>query len=253
MGDATPPLRSAATFPIPASPERRLVAITDRLGFGAEKLRMLSARIKYAQHRGGLKRLLVTSTIVGEGKTTITANLAVMLAQQQQQVLLIDGDLHQSALTALFGLSPRPGLGEWWQRQGDINDFTYHAEGLPLWVFPAGKAVEQPLTMLHSAEFQQLIQNISSRFDWVVIDSPPLAPLADAATWATMADGILLVARKAVTPKKLLEASVTLLDRSKVLGIVLNDAEVEEERYYAKYYDHSGARRIPGGLPEHKK
>jgi Mrp family chromosome partitioning ATPase len=114
---------------------------------------------------------------------------------------------------------------------------------MPLWLLPAGKAVEQPLAMLHSREFQQLIHSASKRFDWIIIDSPPLAPLADAATWATIADCILLVARKAVTPKKLLEQSLTLLDRSKVLGIVLNDAAAEEQRYYAKYYDHSGSRR----------
>ena len=243
MSEVPPPLRPVPTFTIPVSPEKRLVAITDRLGFGAEKLRMLSARLKYAQNRKALKRLLVTSTIVGEGKTTITANLALMLAQQQQQILLIDGDLHQSTLSALFGLRSRSGVGDWWHRQGEIDEFTYQVDGMPLWLLPAGKAVEQPLAMLHSREFQQLIHSASKRFDWIIIDSPPLAPLADAATWATIADCILLVARKAVTPKKLLEQSLTLLDRSKVLGIVLNDAAAEEQRYYAKYYDHSGSRR----------
>jgi capsular exopolysaccharide synthesis family protein len=252
-GETPSLLRPVQTFSLPASPEKRLVAVTDSLGFGAEKLRMLSARLKFAQHQAGLKRLLVTSTIVGEGKTTITANLAVILAQQQQKVLLIDGDLHQAALTALLGLASRPGIGEWWQRQREIDDFTYCADGIPLWFLPSGKAVEQPLAMLHSTEFQQQIEGISHRFDWVVIDSPPLAPLADAATWSTMADCVLLVARKAVTPKKLLEESFTLLDRAKVLGVVLNDADSEEQRYYAKYYDRSGSRRPANGLPEASK
>src|SRR5262249_11163531 len=118
---------------------------------------------------------------------------------------------------------------------------------------PSGKAVEQPLTMLHSGEFQQLIEGISNRFDWVVIDSPPLAPLADAATWATMADGVVLVARKAITPKKLLDQSFTQLDRAKVLGVVFNDAESHEQRYYARYYDHAGGRRPTNYPPEPAK
>jgi capsular exopolysaccharide synthesis family protein len=253
MGEEGISTRPGSTFSIPVSPEKRLVAITERLGFGAEKLRMLSARLKYAQNRRSLKRLLITSAIVGEGKTTITANLAVLLAQQQQRVLLIDGDLHQAALTSLFGLSSRPGLGEWWQRQQEIDDFTYRAEGIPLWFLPSGKWVEQPLTMLHSGELQQLIENMSQRFDWVIIDSPPLAPLADAATWQTMTDCVLVVARKAVTPKKLLERSLTLLDKSKLLGIVLNDADSNEERYYARYYDRSGSRKLPRPLEASKK
>ena len=250
IGEPLSPSRPTHTFAIPRSPEKRLVAITDGHGFGAEKLRMLSARLRYAQHSGALKRLLITSTIVGEGKTTISANLAIMLAQQQQQVLVIDGDVHQGALTALFGLGSRPGLGDWWHGHKEFDDFIYRAEGLPLWVLPAGKTVEQPLTMLHAEEFQQLMENISGRFDWIVIDSPPLAPLADAATWATVADSVLLVARTAITPKKLLEQSVTLLDRSKLLGVVLNDAAVKEERYYTKYYDHAGKRRPTNGSAE---
>jgi capsular exopolysaccharide synthesis family protein len=253
IGEAMSPLRPMHTFAIPLSPEKRLVAVTDRHGFGTEKLRMLSARLRYAQHRGALKRLLITSTIVGEGKTTITANLAVMLAQQQQQVLVIDGDVHQAALTALFGLGSRPGLGDWWRGRTEFDEFIYRAEGMPLWVLPAGKTVEQPLTMLNADEFQELMQNISNRFDWIIIDSPPLAPLADAATWATIADSVLLVARTGITPKKLLEQNLTLLDRSKLLGIVLNDAVAKEERYYKKYYDHTGKRRPANGTPEASK
>lgn len=249
VGDAQ---RPPQVFSLPMSLEKRLVAVTDRLGFGTEKLRMLSARLKYIQHRGALKRLLITSTVVGEGKTTITANLGVILAQQQQRVLLIDGDLHQSALTALFGLGSRPGLGDWWHRQQEIDDFIYCTEGIPLWCLPSGKAVDQPLAMLHSGEFQQLIERIGHRYDWIIIDSPPLAPLADAATWATMADGVVLIARRAVTPKKLLEQSFTQLDRGKIVGVVFNGAESDEQRYYARYYDHSG-RRPPNSPPKAAK
>src|SRR5215813_3123938 len=107
--------RSGATFSIPSSPESRLVAISDRLGLGAERIRMLSARLKYLQQRRPMKKLLVTSTVRGEGKTTLSANLGVVMAQQRQKVLLIDGDFHQPGLSEVMGLRSQPGLSDWWR------------------------------------------------------------------------------------------------------------------------------------------
>lgn len=242
-------LRSGASFSITSSPEKRLVAISDRFGLGAEKLRMLSARLKYLQHRRSVKRLLITSTIRGEGKTTISANLGLVLAQQRQKVLLIDGDLHQPALSELFGISLRPGLSDWWRQQQEIGAFLCRAEGLPLWCLTGGTSLDQPLTMLQSPEIAQLINNISALFDWVIIDSPPLAPLADASAWSTIADSILLVCRQGMTPKKVLEQSIPSLEKAKILGAVLNDADSTEHRYYTDYYKQS-ANRGPARNPQ---
>jgi capsular exopolysaccharide synthesis family protein len=247
MGEALLPLDAVPTFSIPASPDKRLIAITDRFSIGAEKLRILSTRLKYLRHRHSIKKLLITSTIRGEGKTTIAANLCIVLAQQRQKTLLIDGDLHQPALTELLGITGRPGLGDWWgQQQRDVIEFFCRAEGLPLWFLPSGGQVEQPLTMLHSPAVAQLMGGIEGSFDWVIIDSPPLAPLADARTWCTLADSILLIARQGITPKKLLEETVTCIEKSKVLGILLNAADSREHQYYLDYYKHSGKHVVPG-------
>src|SRR5262249_40313932 len=108
----------------------------------------------------------------------------------------------------------------------------------------------QPLTMLHSPEIAQLIANISGWFDWVIIDSPPLTPLADASVWATIADSVLLVCRQGMTPRRLLEQDLGLLEKSKVVGAVLNHAHSTEHRYYGDYYKQSPNRGVVAKAPQ---
>jgi len=250
MAEESPALQSAPVFSISCAEDKRLVAISDRLSLGAEKVRILSGRLKQIQQQRSIRKLLITSTIRGEGKTTIAANLSVVLAQQRQRTLLIDGDLHQPALGEFFGASSRPGLSDWWRQQQQISNFLCRAEDLPLWFLPAGSPLDQPLTMLHSPEIAQLIATMSGWFDWVIIDSPPLAPLADASTWGTMADSILLVTRQRVTPKKLLQQNIASLEKAKILGVVLNEADSTEHRYYLDYYKRSSnrsLRTVPNG------
>src|SRR5688572_15695161 len=110
MTEESVPLQSVPEFSIFPKPKIHMVAISDRFSLGAEKLRILSARLKYIQQQRSIKKLLITSSISGEGKTTIAANLSVILSQQRQKTLLIDGDLHQPALGELFGLASRAGL-----------------------------------------------------------------------------------------------------------------------------------------------
>jgi Mrp family chromosome partitioning ATPase len=95
------------------------------------------------------------------------------------------------------------------------------------------------LTVLQSPEIAQLIGSVSSWFDWVIIDSPPLVPLADARTWGTIVDCILVVSRRALTPRKLLQQNLATVEKSKILGVVLNDADSDAHRYYAHYYKQS--------------
>jgi capsular exopolysaccharide synthesis family protein len=237
ISDGASSLEAVPSFVISEVPERRLVARGDTRSLGAEKLRILSARLKYTQQqRPSLKKLLITSTVRGEGKSLVSANLGITFALQRQRTLLIDGDLHRPSLTTLLGVGERRGLSDWWQQQEDITRFLCRVEGLPLWLLPAGTLLDQPLTMLQSPEISQLVVRMSAWFDWIVIDSSPCAPLADAGTWATMADGFLLVARRGRTPKKLLQKTIESLEKSKVLGIVLNDAATDEQRYYRDYY-----------------
>lgn len=210
----------------------RLVSLLDPASVGAEKFRVLAIRLKKLQEESPLKKLLITSSIKGEGKSVISANLALALARRQR-TLLIDGDLRQSGLRELLALGGLPGLGDWWRGSEDILGLVRRVPDLPLWCLPAGSAVEQPLEILQSQRLSEMLSEITAWFDWVIIDSPPLLPVADPGVWATHVDGALLVVRQEKTPKKVLNKSVESMDNLKLLGVVINEWEDRSHQHYA--------------------
>jgi receptor protein-tyrosine kinase len=222
---------------VSATPEHRLVILAAQRSLGAEKIRILCARLRQLQDQRLLKTLLITSTVKDEGKTVLSTNVAMSLAKTRQRVLLIDGDCHAGKAARLLGTNGSHGLTDWWRSEDAIEKYLLRVNGFPLWFLPAGGFVEQPLEMLQSGRLSDQVNKMSSWFDWIIIDSPPSAPLADAAVWANMADGILLVSREGKTPKRLLRKVLGTLDNKKLLGIVLNDCADPDQRHYTHYYN----------------
>jgi receptor protein-tyrosine kinase len=108
---------------------------------------------------------------------------------------------------------------------------------------PAGEPLDQAVEMLQSARLAEMLNHASGSFDWIVVDSPPFAPLADSALWVTLTEGTLLVVRLGKTPKQMLAKVLDSVDRKKLLGVVMNDCEDPHLNYYAQYYkDHAGQR-----------
>jgi receptor protein-tyrosine kinase len=233
----TTDLDHARPLTVATTPEQRLVVLDEQRSLGAEKIRILAARLRQLQDQRLIKTLLVTSTVKDEGKTVLSTNVAVSLARTKQRVLLIDGDCHQANAARLLGANGSPGLTDWWRSEGAIQSYLMRVNGLPLWFLPAGRTVEQPLEMLQSARLSDQVKQMSSWFDWVIIDSPPSAPLADAAVWGNIVDGIVLVTREGKTPKRLLRKVLDTIDKKKLLGIVLNDCSDPDQHYYMHYYN----------------
>jgi capsular exopolysaccharide synthesis family protein len=233
----TTDLDHARPLTVATTPEQRLVVLDEQRSLGAEKIRILAARLRQLQDQRLIKTLLVTSTVKDEGKTVLSTNVAVSLARTKQRVLLIDGDCHQANAARLLGANGSPGLTDWWRSEGAIQSYLMRVNGLLLWFLPAGRTVEQPLEMLQSARLSDQVKQMSSWFDWVIIDSPPSAPLADAAVWGNIVDGIVLVTREGKTPKRLLRKVLDTIDKKKLLGIVLNDCSDPDQHYYMHYYN----------------
>ena len=128
-----------------------------------------------------------------------------------------------------LGIKALPGVGEWWASVDEpVSKFIYRFDDLQLWILPAGSASENPVNILQSARFLELYKQLSTCFDWIIIDAPPLLPMADVSFWSHQADGLLLVVREGGTPKAILQKGLETLDNPKVVGVVLNDArEVE--------------------------
>ncbi len=213
----------------------RLVYFTEPDGMAAEKFRFLSVRLRQMQQNRPLKKVLITSSIPQEGKSTVAANLACTLARREQQrTLLLDGDLRRPTIANVFGLGKVAGISEWLQGEGGPTTCIHQIKGTRLCVLPAGAPPKHSLELIQSGKLSSIMKNLSTWFDWIVIDSPPVLPLADTSIWLRMADGVLLVTRQGVTQRSLLKRGLEGLDSSKLLGTVLNGATktVPSDYYY---------------------
>jgi capsular exopolysaccharide synthesis family protein len=212
------------------------VSVGEQESLGAEKFRFLAVRLRQLRQTRPLKKVLITSTIPQEGKSTVAANLACTLARRKQQkTLLLEGDLRRPTVSDKFGMGKVPGLSEWLRGETESMNL-YRLEALGLWVLPAGSAPENPLELMQSGKLAPLMEQLSAWFEWIVIDSPPVLPLADTSIWARMADGILLVTRKSVTEKEQLQRGLEVLETSKLLGALVNgSSDAAHSDYYQRY------------------
>jgi capsular exopolysaccharide synthesis family protein len=226
--DRVQPLR------ISLSPQSRLVCLNDRESPTAEALRLLGVRLRDSRRIKPLKKVLITSTIPQEGKSTIAGNLACALSYaSQERTLLVEGDLRRPSLSAMFGIAPTPGICECVHDGTNLENCIYHLEDAGLWIWPAGHAPGDPLELLQAPKLPVFMDQLAKRFDWIIIDSPPVLPLADTSVWMRLADGILLVTRQGTTEKRQLKKGLEALDRKKLLGALLNGAVAPA---YSGYY-----------------
>jgi capsular exopolysaccharide synthesis family protein len=212
----------------------RLVALTDPTSLGAEKFRSLATRLENLRRERELKSLQITSSIVNEGKTLVSANLAITLAKEcAAKVLLVEGDLRRPALSSQLGLTELTGLRQWWDGQDlGMAQFVYRLNQWPLFFLAAGGPWEQPSHFLQSGRFAEAFLSLTSGFDWILVDSTPMSPTADANLWSRLVDGTLLVVREGVAPVKALKKGLQALDNPKLVGIVLNEASDIDRTYY---------------------
>jgi capsular exopolysaccharide synthesis family protein len=229
-------LQQCPSLTVAIPPGSRLVSIEKEESLGAEKFRFLAVRLRQLRQTRPLKKILITSTIPQEGKSTVAANLACTLARRKpQKTLLLEGDLRRPTLAARFGLGRVAGLSEWFHGSGTAMNI-YRLDTLGLWVLPAGNAAENPLELMQSGKLGPLMDQLTAWFDWIVIDSPPILPLADTSVWARLADGVLLVTRPGVTEKHQLERGLATLEKSKLLGALVNSStDAAHSDYYQRY------------------
>lgn len=213
------------TLKIAAPSNGRLVSISDKDSPAAEAFRLLAVRLRHLRRDRPLKKVLITSSIPQEGKSTCSANLACSLAlRTSQRTLLLEGDVRRPSLSQMFALAPRPGLCEWLREEQELADSIYYLEGPGLWFLPAGSSPSNPLEILQSGKIAGLMDQLAELFDWIIIDTPPVLPLADTSVWSRLADGIMLVARQGVSEKRQLQRAVDAVEAQKLIGALLNSS-----------------------------
>jgi capsular exopolysaccharide synthesis family protein len=233
MRPAAPPQQPAAGL------DPRLVAAHAHTSLAAEQYRSLRTRIKSAENGRALRTIVITSPNKGDGKSLTAANLALTMAQEfQQRVILVDGDLRRPSVHRLFGVPATFGLSNVLTEGAAVEDALIPVPDHGLTILPAGPVPMHPAELLGSAAMRRVIETLRSSFDRVLIDMPPAAPLADVAIASALADGILMIVRAGVTKKPAIERALSGLDQAKVLGLVLNDAGDTGAGYYG--YDTDG-------------
>jgi protein-tyrosine kinase len=210
-----------------------LVAGLAPKSLAAEQYRGLRTRLAHAEGSSSLRTVLVTSPQKAEGKSITAANLALTMAQElHRRVLIVEADLRKPSMGKLFGLPPGPGLAEYLSGTCELGDAMKFLVDYNLTVIPAGEAPTNPAELLGSTAMRRMLDHLRTRFDRVILDTPPVLPLADVAVLAPIVDGALLVVRAGVTPKPAIENALRAFDASRLLGIVLNDSGMEEDYRY---------------------
>ena len=199
----------------------------------------MAHRIRMKKRQKPIKKILITSSIPGEGKTATAANLAIVLARSGRRVLLVDGDLRKPEIHNVLGVPSLPGLGEVLAGEASLEQALRCIDPLGLYCLPAGDPRSNPIPLLEGTALRNTLVAAEGAFEWVIIDSPPLNLLADAHCIASMADGVLLVVRWNFTPREELDHALTALKATPLLGLVLNGYDAPRDAYYYSKYSRS--------------
>jgi capsular exopolysaccharide synthesis family protein len=213
---------------------------------GTEAYRSLRTNIAVLRNRGA-QVILVTSPSKGDGKTRTATNLALSLARQGSRVVLVDADLRRGSVSEVFLVPALPGLSELLRGDAEFDESLRTVqvrENVHLDIIGAGKLVPDAAELLQQHPFQELMQLLRATYDMVVIDSPPLNLVTDAAIVSPLCDGALLVARAgATTPEALAHAieQLQLAGAPEILGTVLTDIDISREinTYGADYWSYA--------------
>lgn len=206
----------------------------DANSLDSEPYRRLRTTLSFSQLREGRRAVVFTSARRGEGKTTTAVNLAVACAYGEQPTLLVDADLRSPQLHTVFGLPNRWGLSGLLRADDRALADAVVASDIPyLDVIPAGEAVPNPAELLAHPRMAELLAEARRDYDWVVIDSPPLLPVTDAAVLSRAADGVALVVDVRRTPLRTARKAVDHLRDvgAPLLGVVLNNARSSSHAY----------------------
>jgi capsular exopolysaccharide synthesis family protein len=204
----------------------------------SEAFRSLRTNIQFASVDHPVRILVVSSAGPEEGKSTVAANLAVVMAQGDKRVILVDADLRRPSLHELLGLPNRLGLSDLFLRVDVTLERALQSGGTPnLRVLTSGKLPPNPAELMGSERMAKLLSEMRAEADLVIMDAPPALVVTDAALLGARSDGLLLVVQPGKTRQDAATSAVESLKRTgtKVIGVVFNNVPIKHNRYYTDY------------------
>lgn len=239
---------------VPALFDRRITAPLITGGAASnfvESFRSLRTNVLFSSTADGGRMVVITSTAPGEGKTVVAANLSIALAQAGHRVLVIDADMRKPRIHELLRCRPAPGLSNLLVGNATASESIRESQTPGLWVMPAGTQPPNPPELLGSKRFQAFSQFVLQYFDWVIVDTPPVMAVTDAALAANIAHGVLFVVGSEMTSRRMAQRAVEQLElgQARFLGAVLNRVDVEHNAFYYSWYYRPEYYAYYGGPP----
>jgi len=222
------------------APDPKVVVFENKDPFfpGTEQFRTLRSRLYRMRENQPLQTILISSAIPAEGKTVVSTNLAYALVHQRGcRVLLMDADLRSPRIHTLLGTSVAPGLADYLQNTANEFEITQRSDEAGLCFIAAGNHVTHPAELISSERMKEFLERVRPMFDWILIDSPPALPVADASVLGGLVDGVLFVVRANSTPAAASQRACKELRDAHIIGVVLNTSEETPE--YNSYYSSS--------------
>jgi len=207
----------------------------------AEQFRTLRSRLYQLRDHLTLRTVLITSSEASEGKTFVASNLAqAIVRQSDRRVLMIDADLRCSRLHTVVGAPGGPGLTDYLRGEADETNIIQQGLESNLYLIPGGTEVTNPSELLSNGRLKGLLDRVSPIFDWIILDSPPCLPVADASILAKLCDGVLLVVKASTTSAEIAQRACQELKDKNLLGVALNAVRKEDGSYGAYYAEAYG-------------
>ena len=227
--------------------------LKDENWFVGEELRLLASKVHDLHRAKGVNCLAITSALPGDGKSTVSVGLAAALAREPgRRILLIEADVRRPSLAKTLDLPPALGLGEFLNGRADgVPVRVVEPPGFSLVV--AGREELDRPESLGSSRMSGLLRVARGRYDFVLLDAPPLIPIADSVLIQDMVDGFLLVVKSRQTPRAAIDEAVAKVRADAVLGLVLNDHRVYRDSYRAYAYERYGASASPPTTGPHAR
>ncbi|MEN8144189.1 MAG: polysaccharide biosynthesis tyrosine autokinase [Gemmatimonadota bacterium] len=230
-------------------PQRSAALVThaDSQSVISEAFRNLRTNVRFVRGGEGAAEMVVTSPGPREGKSLTAANLAVVLAQQGIRTLLVDADMRRSVQHEQFGLQSSPGLAELLVGEASLAEAVRPTDVEGLYVMPAGTPPPNPAELLGGDRMDRLLESLREKFSSIVIDSPPMLAVTDAAVLGPKVDGVVLVLRAEQTDRGAASLALSQLHHvgATVLGVVMNDTKTDgAEYYYRSYYGEDGPKPL---------
>ncbi len=223
----------------------RVEVLRDESTFISEQFKTLKVRIRKVSRGNQATTITITSAEAEDGKSLVCANLALSFSRDiGRRVLLVDCDLRNPSVHKYLGISPEPGLLGYLRSEG-LNVGCFMRRLGNLYILTSGGVADNPVEMLMHDKMSGLIKYLETEFDTVLLDAPPLAPISDAHILVGLSGGVIVVLRSGRTPYSSVRAGFRGLDRSKLLGLVLNDVkpmrfntQYPYKYYHYRYRDH---------------